>query len=391
MSSGSNVLLTLAIARSVSSQSFGEFALTFAAYLIILGISRALATDPLVVRTPEFQSENSWRLAVSGATGTALLNGIWSGLLVCILGIAVHAQTILPFVAMAISMPFVLLQDAWRFVHFSQRKPGRALANDTVWTLFMIVFLVCLHLAHTINVTNAILSWASAALIACVYGFWQTGVVPGPQLVIRWVATNIRLSLFYVGESLLGSGSIQIGLYLVGILAGLDAAGAVKGGQTLAGPFTTLTVGIYAFTLPWFVARLFKSNESLLRPVGYLSAAVIVAAVFWGLALLAIPNSLGEDLLGATWARTQPLILPSACWTIALSLSVGPQSSLRARRMVSQSLLIRLIAAPFIVGGLALGATFGAGLGAMWGLAAGQTLNGLLWLAVCWHSETRGN
>jgi O-antigen/teichoic acid export membrane protein len=45
-----NFALSILVARSVHPEDFGAFTLAFAVYLFVLGLSRALGTDPLAVR-----------------------------------------------------------------------------------------------------------------------------------------------------------------------------------------------------------------------------------------------------------------------------------------------------------------------------------------------------
>ena len=387
MSSGSNLVLTVAVARSVPRSTFGAFALAFAAYLIILGVSRGLSTDALLVRAPLLTESGEWSSAASKALGTSVLNGVWSGVSIVALGFFIERHFLDMYAAVGIAMPFALLQDAWRFIHFSQRRPRRALANDSVWTLTTILALILIALFSRLNAVYAIFAWAGGALIACFFGYFQTKLMPATSKAIRWVCENKDLSPYYVGEALLGGGSLQASLYLVGIIGGLNAAGAVKGGQTLVGPFTTLVVGVYAFSLPWFVSQVAKSKKSLIRPSLVLSVIISVLALLWGSLLPLIPDSIGVHLLGATWSTTRPLIVPATCWTIALSMAIGPQSALRARSKVRQSVLIRFIAAPVLIAAASFGSAINGGIGAMWGLAGGQLVSGVLWIIFCIQIE----
>ena len=75
LSSMTNFAVGILVARSVSVADFGAYALAFSAYCFILGISRALATEPFAVRFVISEPEQLHRARV-GVAGVALLTGV---------------------------------------------------------------------------------------------------------------------------------------------------------------------------------------------------------------------------------------------------------------------------------------------------------------------------
>ncbi|HEY1822906.1 MAG TPA: hypothetical protein VGG83_23525, partial [Trebonia sp.] len=78
MSSVSNAAVSFYVARELGAASFGAFSLAYVTYSFALNVSRGLATDPLVVRYSNVESDE-WRRAVSKSTGTAVLVGLVGG------------------------------------------------------------------------------------------------------------------------------------------------------------------------------------------------------------------------------------------------------------------------------------------------------------------------
>src|SRR6188472_939917 len=68
LSSATNFALGFVIARTLGPVDFGAFNLAFAAYLIALGSSRSMNTDPLMIRYSA-GSAARWRTGTSSATG----------------------------------------------------------------------------------------------------------------------------------------------------------------------------------------------------------------------------------------------------------------------------------------------------------------------------------
>jgi len=72
LSSLTNFVAAVLVARALSPAEFGAFSVAFAAYLVPLGISRALGSEVLVVRFAA-QSQEDRRRGVQASAGSALL------------------------------------------------------------------------------------------------------------------------------------------------------------------------------------------------------------------------------------------------------------------------------------------------------------------------------
>lgn len=78
VSSLTNFVVGMVVARSLGATEFGVFSLAWVTYGVALNVSRGLATDPLVVRFSGVD-DKPWRAAVSRATGTATAVGLATG------------------------------------------------------------------------------------------------------------------------------------------------------------------------------------------------------------------------------------------------------------------------------------------------------------------------
>src|SRR5258706_8241603 len=75
LTSLTNFALGIVVARSVGPSDFGAFSLAFATYLAMLNASRAVATQPLLIRYVAVPAA-VWRRGTQMATGTVLVLGL---------------------------------------------------------------------------------------------------------------------------------------------------------------------------------------------------------------------------------------------------------------------------------------------------------------------------
>ena len=78
MSTLTNFLLSIYVARTLGAAQFGAFSLAYVTYGFAINTSRGLSIEPLLVR---FSGTDlpTWRRAAAGSTGTALLVGLAAG------------------------------------------------------------------------------------------------------------------------------------------------------------------------------------------------------------------------------------------------------------------------------------------------------------------------
>ncbi len=249
LSSLSNLAVGVVVARSSTVADFGVYALAFGGYTIALNVSRAVSTEPLAVRHSGERTP-AWQRAVRASTATALLAG-FVGLLV---GLAIAAFPGVPsrgvLIAFAVTMPGLLLQDAWRWAFFSVGEGQKAFVNDLIWLLAMLAIFGGLYLTGSASAFSLTLAWGLGAVIAAVAGRFQAGVSPRRQLIREWLKTHRDLTPKYMGEMLAVSGTIQI--YMLGITAaaGLAATAGIRGAQVLLGPVNVLNQGIRMISVP---------------------------------------------------------------------------------------------------------------------------------------------
>jgi O-antigen/teichoic acid export membrane protein len=366
LSSTTNFGITILIARSFSPSALGSFALAYAYYIALLQLSRCFTSEPLMVRFSG-SPRDTWHRATLHAASTAVVLGC----LGTAAGLAVAGLTDgalrSSFLVVSAFLPLLLLQDLWRFGFFAAGRPRAATANDAVWVVAMAILVLVAHTAESPTLTWLVFAWAFSGAMAGVFGVFQVRGRPRAEHVRGWIASHRDLGIRFAGEFLVYSSAVQATLYIVGAVAGVAAVGSIRAAQTLVGPVSLVFLGVSFGAVPEGVRIAARSPKRLPRFVSRLSLCLGGVSLIWGALLLAIPDGLGEAILGDSWRSARNLMVPIVVAIIAEGLNVGPWVGLRALAAAGRSLRGRtMIAAVTMVAGGVGSATMGA-----WGAAAG--------------------
>ncbi|MBI4729859.1 MAG: hypothetical protein HY775_10240 [Acidobacteria bacterium] len=383
VSSATNFVLGLLLARALPPAAFGGFVLAFAAYLLVLGLSRALGSEPLVVRAGGMDPAR-WHDAVAGSAGSAVLLGVLGGAALVVTGLAVGGTLGGALSLMGIVLPGVLLQDAWRFVFLAARAPRAALVNDLAWAGLLAPAAAMLAVRGVRSLAPYVLAWGSAGTVAALIGLGQTRVLPRPLGAPRWWRDQGDLAGRYAGEFGATLGAEQATLYALGGLLGLAAIGTIRTAQLLLGPVGVLIMGVGIGSVPEAASLSRRDSRRLGRACAGAGALLALAAVCWTGVLLAIPRSLGATLVPG-WGAARPLFVPLGVALAAWAATTGAAIGLRAGADARRGLQARVAQAGFTVSGAVVGAVAAGPVGAAWGLAGGGWTGTVVW----WDSLAR--
>ncbi|MFD5075172.1 hypothetical protein [Streptomyces sp. NPDC058371] len=375
-SSMSNFVVGIYVARSLGVTAFGVFSLAWVTYGVVLNVSRGLATDPLVVRFSGV-SEASWRGAVGRSTGTALGVGAAIGAACLVVGLGLGGRVGPAFACLAVMLPGLLLQDAWRFSFFAAGTGRKAFINDVVWGVALVPAMVVA--ARVGTVAAFVLAWGASATVAAGYGCLQSGIRPRMTGARGWLREQRDLGSRYLVENVSLSGASQLRAYGLGAIVGVGAVGAVRGAELLLGPFLAVLMGLSLVTVPEAARVLRQAPHRLGSFCLLLGGGQAAAALCWGGALLLMPDRLGEFVLGDVWHSAAQLIVPVTLAVAGAGLGTGAAAGLRALGAARRSLRIQLFAsAGYVSGGLG-GAAVAGTVGSAWGVAAATVSSSAVW------------
>lgn len=380
ISSATNFGGSILAARALPIEGFGAFAVGFAIYLLAMGVSRALSSEPLVIRYAASRRSEQ-RDAMRSAAGSALSVGVAIGVALAVLSRAFQGAIGSVLLAVGIFLPFLLLQDLWRFALIMQFRARAAAFNDLTW-LGVMVLAFWSSTGTDPQPWLAFAFWSSGAAVGALLGIAQTRVVP-THAVLGWWRRHGDLGGRYVGEFMATVGvayALTIGVAALGHPN--DAAG-LRGAQVLMGPMNILIMSIGALALPLMVRQAATGGSSdLSRSTKTVSSFLAASSVVWGSLILIIPDSVGERALGDSWLSSRQL-LPLFIWsTLASGLTMGALLGLRSLGDAQRSFRLRILVSPLSIGFGFAGLALGGASGAMTGLALANSVAIPLW----WHA-----
>jgi O-antigen/teichoic acid export membrane protein len=365
MSTLTNFLLGIFVARTLGAAQFGAFSVAYVTYGFAINASRGLSIEPLLIR---FSGTNlpTWRRATAGCTGTALLVGLAAGGCALAVGPLVGGTTGKAFLALGLTLPGLLLQDSWRYSFFAVGRGHHAFINDAVWAAIQIPLLVYLKMSGHANVFWFVLAWGMAATVGAAIGSLQARVVPNLGAAKEWLKRHRDLGPRYLAENTGGNAAGTLQSYIVSLILGLAALGYIQATGVLMGPFNVIYFGLGLILMPEAARLLRRSPRHLPRFCAAVSVGLTLLALVWGAVLLvALPRGLGHLMLGSLWRPTYPLVLPATLAVMSRGATTGAILGLHALGAARRSLRAVILASPLVVAAALVGAMTGSTLGTM--------------------------
>jgi O-antigen/teichoic acid export membrane protein len=377
LSSATNFLLALLVARTVGSRDLGAFSVAYATFTFSLGAVRAIAGELLVVRHSAV-SADEWRDGVAKSAGTALIGGVIVGVGSLIAGASAGEPSRAVLSIVGLALPFLLVQDVWRFAFFARGRGSAAFLNDLVWVVAMFAVFGLLRHYNVSSVAWLTLGWASAGALAGIVGVFQLKVRPsGPFAALRWLRGHRDIAPRFFAEFGVSTGLSNLTLFAIGAIAGLGEVGRLRAGEIALGPLTVLFAGAGLVATPEGVRLLRESPRRLVRGCRWLSLALAAGVAAWGAVILAVPRAIGESLLRANWDAARPLLLPLSISLIGYAVSFGAWTGLRSLAAAKRSLRAKCIEGSLTFSFGLAGAYFGGATGVAWAYAVTGILRSL--------------
>lgn len=381
VSSVTNFALGVVVARSTTSRGFGSFAIAFAVYVVLLGISRAVHCEPLSIRFSG-SDPKQWRHGTAQATGAVLCLGTAAGLGSIGIGLLIGGVVGPSLVSVGIMLPGLLLQDCWRYAFFAAQKPHLAFWNDATWGLIQLLIFVWLVQVAEPEASLLLGGWGLAAGVAAIQGALQAGLRPAPSQFPHWIATQRDLFVPLVAEFAQRTLVLSGPVFVAGAMRGLGGAGAFRAAQVLYGPQRALTAGLSMLALPEAARAKPESVTSGLFVLSCITAAPFAVS---GIILATLPDWAGEALLGASWEGARTVILPVGLGLAGLGAGHGPSVGLRAFAAARSSLRVQTISTTIMIPSFVLGGWFAGAVG----IALAFAISGWLSVPLWWRAYFR--
>lgn len=376
MSSGTNFLLTVLVARNVGADEFGAFSVGMSVYLLCLTLSRSSISETMILGIGRARGLVHTELAAA-LSATMLLAGAEAAVILLGAALVTNGDLAVILLVLAVGLPGLLLQDYKRMAFFARGEPKRAFASDCLWAVLQLTGIVTAGVLGIHSPAVLLAIWASSALLsgwlwpAVTRGWWR-------QSGLAWLRRERALILPLGGDGLLFQLGNQVSVFLLGAVAGLSQAGGYRGAQALFGPVTVLLLGLRTGLLPELMKMRRRSLKRALRAATLLTVAAGVFTGVCGIALILLPDSIGKQVLGPTWITAASLLGLVAIDRTCNTVGWGSGIQLRILFRPRLSFLVRVFATASSV----VVAVVGASLGGAYAVALGTAIMSPL-LAIC--------
>lgn len=362
VSSTSNFVVGLCVARLAGPREFGAFTLAYVAWLTVAGMHRALVTDPMLIGARS--ADDADRRRIRGGIAAAALLGVVGGLVALILGIILLGVGARPLgeaaVALSPWLVFLLIQDCWRWVAFMRGEPAKALANDVLYLVVQIGTLLLLASTGHRSAQSAIVAWGIGAVCGSLMGLWQFGVRPAVTGGRAYLQQNWPVSRWLLTDFAASFGATQAYLFVAAGVVGPAGLGALRAAQGLMGPTNILLMGGSSVALPSAVRARERSGSKGLHAVVVRSSVLISGAMAcYALVVVAASPWLMGWVYGSSFEPYGYLLALVAVQYLIGGLSWGAIVGLKASRSTRPLPVIRLIVMVVsLTGVLVLGSSF---------------------------------
>jgi O-antigen/teichoic acid export membrane protein len=353
-SSVSNFAVGVAVARVAGASGLGAFSLAYAAWQVLAAMHRSLITDPMAIEGDIYHPDGDvsnikTRGGIERGFAAEVLLGVVGACIFALAGgalILVGARTFgIAMLAMAPWLPVLLIQDYWRWVGFMTRRPGCALANDTVFNCVQGAALAAVFVVHTHSIVALIACWGLGSAAGALYGLRQYRVLPKFSGGLPMLRAHWKVSKWLAGVSLSGSGGTQLTVFIVGAILGPAGLGGLKAAQTLVvGPSGVLIMAGGSIGLPEASKAYAEKGWSGLTRVARLVTAAGFLSFLAGAVVVALfGRTLLSAIYGPSFAHLELAAVFMAIAYVVLSFNLGPILVLKSTRNTRSLFHIQLV------------------------------------------------
>lgn len=385
LSSGTNFVPSLLLARVLGPGRYGTFSLAFLAWFGVLAVVRSALMEPYTLAAAAAEGE-TWREITKNASGSVVLAGTFAGAVFAIVGGIIGPSTDhgRVFLVIGLLAPGLALQEFWRIASFASSRARTAAANDACWAVGLIIAFGILLPSASVTAPECLFAWGIGAWIAAALGVAQLGVIPRiDRAAVKWARKWGRVGAWFTLTSATFAAGSFAAAAIISAKLGSAALGLFRIVQTLFGPVQLLTTAVESVFMPHLV-RVVKKTDSNGMQLAVRSSLLMSGLVtVYGLVLLVAAHTVLVDLFGVAFAGAGALVLPLLISYAIDAAAFGAAAHLQVRALGSRISVAQFFATATRIGAVALLATIGGVRDAVWGLVIASTVGAVaLWIQV---------
>ncbi len=353
--SGAGFLLSFLLARWLSSEAYGAFAVAFATLLFLSGFHNVLLLEPMSVMGPARYSNQASAYLAAQLKIHKLLGSLLAGalLLTALLMKLLEANRELAMAtaASAFALPFFLMLWLVRRMAYMVQRPAIAGWASAGYFLLTLFGLLVLHTRNVLTPTTAFFVLGSAGLLSVALPLRQLGML-GARTVdpCSWRAVaqeNWNYGRWLVLSTALFSVAAQIQTYLAAGFLGLGAAGIFRAMQVPSLVMTQIVIAVGLLVLPSMSYEFGLGQLAQLRKKAVLASAFVTLLALGYAAFLALfAHSIEHLLYGGKYSGYVRLIPILGLVPVCTGLAIGFSMAVRASQKPHFDLVANAISAP---------------------------------------------
>lgn len=362
LSSISNVLFLVAVARAAGPEEFGAVSFAYALFAFGLAVQRGSLGTLISLSAgrnvpPPLLVSVLWAVLIGGVglvLGTTVVGGASPSfyIIVC---------------ACLLAYP----QDLLRYSAIAERRIGLAVASDGTWAAVTSVLILLSLVGGSLTVTAMSVVWVllgAGPALAVIAVPQRRNLARGGQ----WFLDHASELRTLGPDALLASLAPLILASVMAQYMSLSDVAAVRGANTLLGPAAMLFSALPVVLLPE-MARVLGSDRSRLATAQAVVMSVLVMG--WGAVLALLPDRVGEQLLGETWSSSRHVLLWVVLELVVWALASGPSALLGTYRRWRTLLLVRVTYLVAVAAALGLTVASGSVTRVVVGMLGASVLN----------------
>jgi O-antigen/teichoic acid export membrane protein len=346
VSSGSNFLVGVAIGRFGGATELGGYAVALLVWLAVIGIQRAVLSEPLIL----LEREPADPLKLRRTLGSALALALVLAAVVGVVGVALLVMGSQgvggPLTVFALVLPALLGQDLWRALAFGVHRPERALANDLVFTAMQVALMLVLVALDLTSAPWFVLAWGGGAAAGFAYGFVQFHALPAVRPRVALLRRLWPTSHWLLWDFLTMFGAREMYLLVVAAMVTSAEFGGLRAAESLLGPSVVILLSGGNVGLPG-ATNAFRAGGSaaLARYVNKLTVGVGVAQWTYSVVVAITGQWLLVTMYGAEF-ETFGYLVPILALRHAISVvGFGPSIGVKVAGLMREIFLARFVVA----------------------------------------------
>ena len=213
-------------------------------------------------------------------------------------------------------------------------------------------------------------AWGVGAALSAALGVAMLRVWPRVGRAWAWLVEKATLSRYLLSEYVLGLGTAQLGILLVGLIVGETGVGSLRTAQVLLGPLGILSTAAFQFAVPE-IARNIGASRRHLRYFGAgVSGGLLIGHLAYISMLLMIPESVGMELFGDSWAGAETVLVAMSVAACFSCLANGPAGVLYGLGSARTTFRINLVKGPMLLIAVPMATLLWGVTGAAWALTS---------------------